>query len=276
MNMLPSVPGGSLSQYLKHIETIPRLTQQQEQDLLIKIADNCAQSAQKLIVHNLRLVAFIAKRMHNTHISFEDLIQEGNTALMLAVKNFNLTIGKGVRFASFAAMHIKGSILQFIQRNMQIVAIATTKPHKKIFNNKSLFTGNTLDSDEAAYIAEHLNVEIHDVIEMHKRLHTSFHATFINDEGEMDDVVIEDPRYNPEALLIDYEDYAETQRKITAINDVLQTLSERDRSVLQERWCADKKVILKDLGIRYGLSTERIRQIESKVLQHIKNTLVTG
>lgn len=268
-------PGQNLAAYMQNVNSISILTVDEEKKLAEDLYYNeNLEAARGLVMSHLRFVVHIAKSYAGYGLNQGDLIQEGNVGLMKAVKRFNPE--KGVRLVSFAVHWIKAEIHEFILRNWRIVKVATTKAQRKLFFNlrgqkKKLAW---LTCDEAKAVAQDLNVEPKHVHEMEGRL-TAYDAAFDAGSDDDDDTayqapsnVLEDHRYNPSTMLED-TNYRETS--VTSLELALDELDERSRDILQLRWLDDdKKATLHDLAAKYGISAERIRQLEKNAMKKVK------
>jgi RNA polymerase sigma-32 factor len=222
---------------------------------------------------HLRFVVHIARSYSGYGLPLADLIQEGNVGLMKAVRRFNPE--KGVRVVSFAVHWIKAEIHEFILRNWRIVKIATTKSQRKLFFNlrsakKQL---QWLTADEAKAVADDLGVEIKDVMEMEMRLtarDSAFDAPADEDDNNTSYAPVfflEDKGADP-AQLAENEDY-ECDNNLR-LAEAVKTLDERSQSILQRRWLDDKKATLHQLADEYGVSAERIRQLEKNAMKKVR------
>jgi len=230
-------------------------------------------AARKLVMSHLRFVVHIARSYNGYGLPLADLIQEGNVGLMKAVRRFNPE--KGVRVVSFAVHWIKAEIHEFILRNWRIVKIATTKSQRKLFFNlrsakKEL---QWLSADEAKAVAEDLGVEVKDVMEMEMRL-TSRDATFDAPADDDEDSVAYSPSLYLEskgadpAELIENDDFEDDNNSRLA--EAVNSLDDRSQSILQRRWLDDKKATLHQLADEYGVSAERIRQLEKNAMKKVR------
>lgn len=270
-------PGMGLASYTHAVNSIAILSAEQERELAedLYYRDNL-DAARQLVLSHLRFVMYIARSYTGYGLPQADLIQEGNVGLMKAVKRFNPE--KGVRLISFAVHWIKAEIHEYILRNWRIVKIATTKAQRKLFFNlRSAKKGlNWLTNDEVHSVARDLGVDVSDVREMEGRLagyDASFDATPDSDEDaayvipasylEAED---SDPAYQLEAD--NWEDVS--TRKLTS---ALATLDERARAILQRRWLDDEKATLHELAAEYGVSAERIRQLEQNAMKKLKQAM---
>lgn len=270
-------PGQNLNAYIQSVNGVAVLTAEEEKALAedLYYRDNL-DAARKMVMAHLRFVVHIAKSYAGYGLSQSDLIQEGNVGLMKAVKRFNPE--KGVRLVSFAVHWIKAEIHEFILRNWRIVKIATTKAQRKLFFNlrgqkKRLAW---LTNSEAKAVAEDLNVEVKHVREMEGRL-AAYDATFDAGADEDDDTAyqapanyLEDRRYDPSTLL---EDQDWTENSVNGLVTALETLDDRSRDIIQQRWLSDSKSTLHDLAAQYGVSAERIRQLEKNAMKKVKTYL---
>ena len=275
-----TTPGKDIESYLATVHSIPILNKEQEQDLAYKLYDeDDRDAARQLVLHHLRVVVHIARSYQGYGLPLADIIQEGNVGLMKAVDKFDPN--KGVKVVSFAVHWIKAEIHEYILRNWRLVKIATTKAQRKLFFNlrskkKSL---EWLTKDEAEKIANDLNVEVKDVLHMENRL-SSTDAAFdspssTNDDEEMMSPAqyLEDKRYDPELLVSN----AEVEKvNNTNLMEALKLLDDRSKDILLRRYLADEKATLHDLADEYGVSAERIRQIETGELKKLKASMVSA
>lgn len=268
----------SLEHYSRAIKAYPILTAEEEYSLATKLKkDNDLDAARKLVVSHLRLVASIARGYTGYGLPQSDLIQEGNIGLMKAVKRFDPE--RGVRLVSFAIHWIKAEIHEYIVRNWRLVKIATTKAQRKLFFNlRSMKTSlNTLQPNEIEHIARELNVKPEEVLEMESRLngHEISLETNINDDDEehySPIAYLQDESLTPlEAIEAKQSENAET----TGLANALESLDERSRRVVQARWLQEKDAkTLHQLADEFGVSAERIRQIEQKAMQKMKTLML--
>ena len=264
----------SLEQYSSAIRAYPILTAEAEYALAVKFKqDNDLEAARQLIVSHLRLVASIARGYMGYGLPQSDLIQEGNIGLMKAVKRFDPD--RGVRLVSFAMHWIKAEMHEYIVRNWRMVKIATTKAQRKLFFNlRSMRTGlNSLQPAEIAHIANELKVKPEDVREMELRLN----GHEISLEANIDDD--NDEQFSPIAYLQDesLEPLAVIEARQAEVNastglaHALQNLDDRSRRVVEARWLQEQGgKTLHELADEFGVSAERIRQIEQKAMQKMK------
>jgi len=276
---LPTISAlDSLDQYMRTIKAFPVLTAEEEYSLATQLkANNDLEAAKQLIVSHLRLVASIARGYAGYGLPQADLIQEGNIGLMKAVKRFDPE--RGVRLVSFAMHWIKAEIHEYIVRNWRLVKIATTKAQRKLFFNlRSMKQGTgSLQPDEVAHIAQELKVKPEEVLEMESRM--GGHE--ISLEGNADDdnednfspiAYLQDQRPEPSTLLANLEsEHSQT----TGLANALESLDERSRRIVQARWLQEgNSSTLHDLAAEFGVSAERIRQIEQKAMEKMKGLLL--
>jgi RNA polymerase sigma-32 factor len=267
-------PGANLNAYIQGTATVPILTVEEERSLGEALYyEEDLDAARRLVMSHLRFVVHIARSYSGYGLPLADLIQEGNVGLMKAVRRFNPE--KGVRVVSFAVHWIKAEIHEFILRNWRIVKIATTKSQRKLFFNlrsakKQL---QWLTADEAKAVAEDLGVEVKDVMEMEMRL-TARDSAFDAPADEDDDSVayapalyLEDKGADP-AQLVENENYEGDNNLRLA--EAVKTLDERSQTILQRRWLDDKKATLHQLADEYGVSAERIRQLEKNAMKKVR------
>jgi|TARA_Y100000385_G_scaffold118623_1_gene123496 RNA polymerase sigma-32 factor len=267
-------PGANLNAYIQGTATVPILSLDEEKSLGEALYyEDDLDAARKLVMSHLRFVVHIARSYNGYGLPLADLIQEGNVGLMKAVRRFNPE--KGVRVVSFAVHWIKAEIHEFILRNWRIVKIATTKSQRKLFFNlrsakKEL---QWLSADEAKAVAEDLGVEVKDVMEMEMRL-TSRDATFDAPTDDDEDSVAYSPSLYLEskgadpAELIENDDFEDDNNSRLA--EAVNSLDDRSQSILQRRWLDDKKATLHQLADEYGVSAERIRQLEKNAMKKVR------
>lgn len=268
------VPGANLESYIQAVNGIPILTVAEEKGLADRLHDeNDLEAARHMVMSHLRFVIHVAKSYSGYGLAQADLIQEGNVGLMKAVKRFNPEFG--VRLVSFAVHWIKAEIHEFILKNWRIVKIATTKAQRKMFFNlrSSKKRLAWFTHAEVLSVAENLGVEPKVVREMEGRL--SAHDTAF-DMGADDD---DDSAYQaPANYLEDHsQDPALNIERLNATEDVnsrlhsaLKTLDERSFDILLKRWLSENKSTLHDLADEYGVSAERIRQLEKNAMKKVK------
>jgi RNA polymerase sigma-32 factor len=272
---------GNLDAYISAVNRVPLLTAEQESSLARAFRDsNDLEAARQLVLSHLRLVVAIARNYLGYGLAHADLIQEGNIGLMKAVKRFDPE--RGVRLVSFALHWIKAEIHEFILRNWRLVKVATTKAQRKLFFNlRSMKQGTgTLTPDQVADMASALNVKPEEVVEMETRLAGGDIALEgRTDDGEDDYAPISylvDPGSEPVQVL---ERREFDQLQTEGIRAALEALDARSRRIIEARWLkedADGSVgtaTLHELADEFGVSAERIRQIEAKALQKMRIAL---
>lgn len=274
---IPSA-GGSLDTYIQSVSRFQFLTQEQETAYARRFRDSGdLDAARELVVSHLRVVVSIARGYMGYGLPQSDLIQEGNIGLMKAVKRFDPE--RGVRLVSFAVHWIRAEMHEYILRNWRIVKIATTKAQRKLFFNlRSMKPGlNTLGSDEVKSIAKQLGVKAEEVVEMETRLGGQDVAL---EPGNADD----DDSYSPIAYLasedaepgVVIEQQQNARLRGEGLEKALGGLDARSRRIIQARWLAENDpATLHDLADEFGVSAERIRQIEYKALGKMKEAMVT-
>jgi RNA polymerase sigma-32 factor len=274
---LPALPPvSSLESYVHAVNLVPMLSQERETELgrRLKNEDDLT-AARDLVLSHLRLVVSVARNYMGYGLPQGDLIQEGNLGLMKAVKRFDPE--RGVRLASFAIHWIKAEIHEYILRNWRMVKIATTKAQRKLFFNlRSMKKSSAaLTPTEITQVAQTLNVKESDVIEMEKRIQGGDMALDPASEDGEDAI-------SPIAYLADssegpaesYEREQSEAREKQGLTEALESLDERSRRIIQARWLAPAEPkTLHELADEFGVSAERIRQIEAKAMQKMKKRL---
>ena len=274
---LPSL-GGSLESYIQSANSFPILSQEEESSLAKRLWNHGdIEAAQKLILSHLRFVIAIARGYKGYGLPQADLIQEGNIGLMKAVKRFDPE--RGVRLVSFAVHWIKAEIHEFIMRNWRLVKIATTKQQRKLFFNlRSMKQGlGTLNPQEVEAMATQLNVKSEEVVEMEKR----FNGSDISLEPMSDD---EDDTFSPISYLTDGAEPSkilESEQisflREKGLQQSLACLDDRSRHIIEARWLSEKDTAtLHELADELGVSAERVRQIEVKALQKMRDVMVAS
>tara|TARA_B100001769_G_scaffold249122_1_gene221224 strand:- start:641 stop:1399 length:759 start_codon:yes stop_codon:yes gene_type:complete len=231
--------------------------------------ENDLGAAKKLIMHNLRYVVYIAKSYSGYGLNLSDLIQEGNIGLMKAVKKYDPE--KNLKLITFAIYSIKSEIHEFVIKNWKIVKIATTKAQRKLFFNLRSKKSNlsNLSSNEASLIAQDLGVGIQDVMEMEKRINNSDLAIEDKDEENFTpSVYLKSNEPQPDEIL----EINEKNLLANKLHDVIKNLDERSKDIIQSRWLSNNKLTLEDLSSKYGISRERVRQIENESLIKLKKS----
>ena len=267
-------PGANLNAYIQGTATVPVLSLEEEKSLGEALYyEEDLDAARKLVMSHLRFVVHIARSYNGYGLPLADLIQEGNVGLMKAVRRFNPE--KGVRVVSFAVHWIKAEIHEFILRNWRIVKIATTKSQRKLFFNlrSAKKERQWLSADEAKAVAEDLGVEVRDVMEMEMRL-TSRDAAFDAPVDEDEDAIAYSPSLYLEskgadpAEQIEREDFDGDNN--ARLSEAFENLDQRSQIILQRRWLDEKKATLHQLADEFGVSAERIRQLEKNAMKKVR------
>ena len=270
---------GSLDTYIQSVNRFPFLTHEEETALGRRLRDDeDVDAARQLVVSHLRVVVSIARGYLGYGLSHGDLIQEGNIGLMKAVKRFDPE--RGVRLVSFAIHWIRAEIHEFILKNWRMVKVATTKAQRKLFFNlRSLKRSHsTMTPDEVEAVAKQLNVKATDVVEMETRMggHDVALEPLIDDEED---------NFSPIAYLTNAEDepglvleHEQTVRaRSKGLESALTTLDPRSRRIIEARWLGEQdNATLHDLAGEFGVSAERIRQIESQAMKKIRGLMVNA
>jgi RNA polymerase sigma-32 factor len=271
-------PGANINAYMQAVNSFPVLSVEEERDLGERLYyHEDVDAARQLVMAHLRFVVHIAKSYSGYGLSQADLIQEGNVGLMKAVKRYNPE--KGVRLVSFAVHWVKAEMHEFILRNWRIVKVATTKAQRKLFFNLRSQKKRLawLTADEAKAVAEDLNVDVKQVYEMEGRL-SSYDAGFDAGTDDDDDTAylapanyLEDNRFNP-AQQLESDDW--NKDSVSRLREALKTLDERSQIILQRRWLnEDEKSTLHELADEFGVSAERIRQLEKNAMKKVRTVM---
>jgi RNA polymerase sigma-32 factor len=271
------VPTGSIDAYISAAYQLPMLTLDEEQTHARRLRDQGdLDSARVLVLSHLRFVIRIARGYLGYGLALNDLIQEGSLGLMKAVRRFDPD--QGVRLVSFAVHWIRAEIHEFILRNWRIVKVATTKAQRKLFFNLRSAKKRLgwFSAEEVADVARELGVKPAEVLEMESRMSSpdlAFDTPDADDDGDLGttpSAYLEDMRLEPLALL-EKSDHSEKRQLqlYSALND----LDERSRCILQARWLSDGKKTLHELADDYGVSAERIRQIEKNAMDKLRSQL---
>ncbi len=270
------MPGGNVNSYIQAVNATPMLSLEEERQLAERLFyHQDLDAARQLVLSHLRFVVHVARSYTGYGLPLADLIQEGNVGLMKAVKRFDPE--KGVRLVSFAVHWIKAEMHEYILRNWRIVKVATTKAQRKLFFNlrshkKSL---NWLTNDEAAAMAADLGVAVEEVRRMEGRM--SSYDTAFDGAGEEDESTysapasyLEDRAADPAVQLeaADWESSSEFR-----LHRAIEQLDERSRDVIASRWLLESKATLQELAVKYGVSAERIRQIEQNAMKKVRENL---
>jgi RNA polymerase sigma-32 factor len=272
-------PLGSLDAYLDRVGRIPVLSREQERELAERFRNQGdLEAARQLVLAHLRFVVHIARGYSGYGLPVGDLIQEGNVGLMKAVKRFDPTLN--VRLVSFAVHWIRAEIHEYVLRNWRLVKIATTKAQRKLFFNLRRLKKNLawLSAEETAAVARDLGVSEGEVTEMEKRLSArdlSFDPTPESDEEEVYSpaAYLPAPDADPAEQVESAESSADDSQRLGA---ALEGLDARSRDIVQRRWMSEDKATLHELADKYGVSAERIRQIESSALGKLRGLMAAA
>ena len=272
---LATLPTGNIESYISAAYQLPMLTADEERSFAVRLRDdNDLEAARALVLSHLRFVVRVARQYAGYGLPQQDLIQEGTVGLMKAVRRFDPDMG--VRLVSFAVHWIKAEIHEFILKNWRIVKVATTKAQRKLFFNLRSAKQRLgwFTHDEVNAVAKELGVKPETVLEMEARMSSNdvaFDADPDDDEGPAAPAAyLPDLRMEP-SLQLERMDSAENERE--QLYAALDSLDERSRTILEARWLADKKQTLHELADRYGVSAERIRQIEKNALKKLRGRL---
>jgi RNA polymerase sigma-32 factor len=265
---------GSLDAYISTVNQIPVLTVEEEQELAHRFIDEQDLSAARsLVLSHLRFVVHVARGYSGYGLQMADLIQEGNIGLMKAVKRFDPT--QGVRLVSFAVHWIRAEMHEFILKNWRIVKVATTKAQRKLFFNlrKSKQRLGWMNHEEVQTVARELNVPESEVLEMEARL-SGRDIGFDAPVDEDDDTPPAPTAYlvanNADPAML-YAGEDEESNQLELLREGLASLDARSRDIIRRRWLDDgSKVTLQELADEYGVSAERIRQIEAAAMKKMK------
>lgn len=285
----------SFTQYVTVISSLPILNKEEELQLAYQVQQDsfsCAiEAAQKLILHNLRFVVFIARKYSNFGLDIADLVQEGNIGLMKAVKSFDPS--KGLRLLTVAVYYIRSAIVDFIINNWKIVKIATTKAQRKLFFNLSKFKQYNsslkhFNTDTIKFISEQLNVSVKDVKDMEHRLFSkdiSIDAS--SDTTESTDISSDTSSYANKLLfkqdslvinpLENIERNYDEEYLFSQVLISIESLDDRSKDIIKQRFFSEThQVTLKELSDKYNISIERVRQIEKSALKKLREFFEFG
>ncbi len=271
---------GSMDAYISAAYQLPMLTADEEHELAVRLRDhNDLDAARALVLSHLRFVIRIARGYSGYGLALPDLIQEGSVGLMKAVRRFNPDMG--VRLVSFAVHWIKAEIHEFVLRNWRIVKVATTKSQRKLFFNlrSSKKRLGWFSQEEIEGVAADLGVKPETVVEMEQRL-SKIDVAYDGMTDSSDDdktqvapaAYLQDMRMEPSSQLEQMDSEENEKDQLYA---ALEGLDERSQEILKARWLSEEKSTLHDLAAKYGVSAERIRQIEKRAMEKMKATLVS-
>jgi RNA polymerase sigma-32 factor len=279
---LPIIAGESgLARYLAEIKRFPMLEPQEEYMLAKRWREHeDRDAAHKLVTSHLRLVAKIAMGYRGYGLPIGEVISEGNVGLMQAVRRFEPE--KGFKLATYAMWWIRASIQEYILRSWSLVKMGTTASQKKLFFNLrkakskiSALEDGDLRDDQVATIAQRLGVQKQEVIDMNRRLggDASLNAPLREDgEGEWQDWLVDDSA-SQESLLADRE---ESDQRMGALRNALTVLNPRERRIFEARRLVDEPITLEDLSTEFGVSRERVRQIEVRAFEKVQAAVKAG
>ncbi len=267
------MPTGTIEAYISSAYQIPVLTAEEERSLAVELRDNGnMDAARRLVISHLRFVIRIARGYLGYGLPLPDLIQEGSVGLMKAVRRFEPDMG--VRLVSFAVHWIRAEIHEYILRNWRIVKVATTKAQRKLFFNlrSSKKRLGWFTKQEVDEVAADLGVKPEVVLQMESRL-SNQDLSFDGLEDEEDDAPSAPSTYLPDvsmepARLLEREDTERNQRE--RLYAALHGLDDRSKTILQQRWLSEKKQTLHELAEQFGVSAERIRQIEKNAMKKMR------
>ena len=272
-------PVGSLDAYIDRVSQIPVLSKEDEVALATRFRTEAdLDAARQLVLSHLRFVVHIARGYLGYGLPMGDLVQEGNVGLMKAVKRFDPAVG--VRLVSFAVHWIRAEIHEYVLRNWRLVKVATTKSQRKLFFNLRRMKKNLtwLSEEETQAVARDLGVEVSDVREMEQRLSArdmSFDPAPESDEEETYSPAMYLPASHADpAIEVEREEWDEDSSDRLSI--ALEKLDERSRNILKRRWMTDDKATLHELADEYGISAERVRQVETNAISKLKGLMVAA
>lgn len=275
--MISPTATANFAQYVSYANRAPYLKAEEEHDLAVRLyEDDDIEAARLLVFSHLRYVVQIARGYSGYGLPVEDLVQEGNVGLMKAVKRFDPY--HGVRLVSFAVYWIKAEIHEYILRNWSIVKIATTKAQRKLFFNLRKFKKSLewMKINEVKELAANLDVSEKNVLEMEARL-GSHDTPFDGFGDDSDDETFYAPAQYVASEIDSPDQIAENDELAVNLSselaEALSKLDERSLEIIQSRWLADSKTGLKELGEKYGVSAERIRQLEKQAMAIIRKEI---
>jgi RNA polymerase sigma-32 factor len=272
-------PIGSFDAYVDTVSRIPVLSREEELVLSNRFhTENDLDAARQLVLSHLRFVLHIARGYAGYGLPMGDLVQEGNVGLMKAVKRFDPTVG--VRLVSFAVHWIRAEIHEYVLRNWRLVKVATTKAQRKLFFNLRKYKRNLgwLSAEETKAVAQDLGVTEHDVTEMERRLYSRDVSFDPAPDADVEDDVYSPAAYLPAAdadpaIAVERAEWDDDVTDKVAV--AMSQLDARSQAIMKARWMDEPKATLHDLADRYGVSAERIRQIEVAAIKKMKKLVVT-
>ena len=283
MALLLQEKNNSLSKYIEEISAIPMLTEEEEHSYAVLKENGDLNAAKILINSHLRLVVKIAMKYKNYGLSLTDLIAEGNLGLMRAVREFS--VEKGCKLATYAMWWIKANIQEYILKNWSLIKIGTTLTQKKLFFNLRKIKAKILSEDkkylsnnDVKEISKLMNIDEKSVIELDNRL--SSHDISLNQKAYSQDDesqrelgdLIKSKELPPDVL---YEKRQTKLNQIKLLKESFSVLNDREKAVLLNRKLTENPMTLQELSEKYGVSMERIRQIEEQAVKKIQNFILT-
>lgn len=278
---LPAIPDRGLNGYLQKIRAFPVLTKEEEVELAERLRDKGdLKAAHRLVTSHLRLVAKIAFKFKNYGLPVSDLIAEGNIGLMTAVKKFDPSLG--YRLSTYAMWWIRAAIGEFVLNSWSIVKTGSNAARKRLFfklrgvkARLGMLDDRELTPDETRQIAHELQVPEHEVTDLSRRMvgsDSSLNAT-VGSESELTHIeMLEDERPSPEEYVADNQ---ELNYRSGLLKSAMGDLNDRERDILTNRRLIDEPLTLEELGDRYGVSRERIRQIEVRAFEKLQKSIQT-
>jgi len=275
-NHLP-LASGSLDQYIQNAQTMPMLTLEEEREYARRLLEHGdLEAAQQLVMSHLRFVIRIARGYQGYGLPLADLIQEGNVGLMKAVKRFDTD--HNVRLVSFAVHWIRAEIHEYVLKNWRIVKVATTKAQRKLFFNlrSSKKRLGWFSKEEVEGVAKDLGVKPETVLEMESRL-SNYDMAFDATSDDDDDAMVSPSTYlasatNDPAQQLESDDWKD--QRTQALTESLSGLDDRSRDILMSRWMDEEnKATLHELAAKYGISAERVRQLEKNAMKKMRAVL---
>jgi RNA polymerase sigma-32 factor len=271
-------PIGSFDAYVDAVSRIPVLSREDESELATRFRrDNDLDAARQLVLSHLRFVVHIARGYHGYGLPMGDLVQEGNVGLMKAVKRFDPAVG--VRLVSFAVHWIRAEIHEYVLRNWRLVKIATTKAQRKLFFNLRKYKRSLgwLTAEETQAVARDLGVSTDEVTEMERRLASRDLSYDPAPDADEDDESYSPAAYLPApdadpAVAVERAEWDDDVSDRVA--DAMSQLDARSQAVLRARWMGEQKATLHELAEEYGVSAERIRQIEANAIKKLRKLVV--
>lgn len=272
MSVYNNVPDIYYSQTVA--EQMLPMSSQQEYEIATKFKQTGnTDYAKQLIMAHLRFVIYIAKSYSGYNLPMEDLVQEGNIGLMVAVKKFDPD--NGARLSTYAVHWIRSAIQEYIIRNWHIVRLATTKAQRKLFFHRSQLTNDDMKQADVDNVAERYNVSTQDVREMNMRVNgraisiAPIELRDIDNDGSYEPPYLADDSLSPETALT-----ATTDHHIEKVRRIVDTMDDRTKDIITSRWLVDEKVPLRELADKYNVSAEAIRQAEMRGFKQIKQLML--